>query len=143
MSIDPGPETGAAADPSVARSFVQLPPRQHALAVTGVILAMFLAVLSQTILATAMPRIIADLGGFDRYTWTSTAYLVTSTVVIPIAGRLSDLYGRRVFLILGLVIFTLCSIPAGLSQSMTQLVAARALQAVSYTHLTLPTKRIV
>ena len=124
-----GPEADAA-DPSIARDFVQVPERQLALAVLGVILAMFLAVLSQTILATAMPRIIADLGGFDRYTWPSTAYLVASTVVIPIAGRLSDIYGRRILLILGLVIFTIFSIPAGLSQSMNQLVASRVLQGI-------------
>ena len=130
MSIDPGPETGAADDPSVARSFVQLPPRQLRLAVTGVMLAMSLSVLSQTIIAAAMPRIIADLGGFDRYTWTMTAYLIASTVAIPIAGRLSDIYGRRVFLVLGLAVFTICSIPAGLSQSMNQLVAFRALQGI-------------
>ena len=130
MDIGPAPETRAAADPSAAAGFVQLPERQLALAVTGVMLAMFLSVLSQTIVATAMPRIVADLGGFDRYAWTSTAYLVTATVVIPIAGRLSDLYGRRVFLILGLVIFTICSVPAGFSQSMNQLVASRALQGI-------------
>ena len=130
MSPDPGPEAGAAADSSVAAGFVQLPARQLALAVTGVLLAIFLSVVSQTSLATAMPRIIADLGGFDRYTWTSTAYLVTSTVVLPIAGRLSDIYGRRACLLLGLVIFTICSIPAGLSQSMNQLVASRALQGI-------------
>lgn len=130
MNVNPGSEAGAAADPSVARGFVQLPPRQHALAVTGVMLAMFLSVLSQTVLATAMPHVIADLGGFDRYTWASNAYLIASTVAIPITGRLSDIYGRRVFLILGLVIFTVCSIPAGLSQSMNQLVASRALQGI-------------
>ena len=130
MSINSGSEAETATDPSVARSFAQLPPRQHALAVTGAVLAMFLAVLSQTILATAMPRIIADLGGFDRYTWASNAYLIASTVVIPITGRLSDLYGRRVFLILGLIIFMIASVPAGLSQSMTQLIAFRALQGI-------------
>ena len=128
MDVNSGSD--AAADPSLARDFVELLERQLALAVLGVILAMFLSVLSQTILATAMPRIIADLGGFDRYTWTSTAYLVTSAVAIPIAGRLSDIYGRRIFLILGLVIFTICSVPAGFSQSMNQLVASRALQGI-------------
>ena len=128
MDVNPGSDT--AADPSIAGSFVELPERQLALAVLGVILAIFLSVLSQTILATAMPRIIADLGGFDRYTWTSTAYLVTSAVAIPIAGRLSDIYGRRIFLILGLVIFAICSVLAGFSQSMNQLVASRALQGI-------------
>ena len=107
-----------------------LPPRQLALATTGVMLAMFLSIFSQTIVATAMPRIIADLGGFDRYAWPATAYLVATAVAVPIVGRLSDIYGRRVFLILGLVIFTLCSIPAGLSQSMNQLVVSRFLQGI-------------
>ena len=107
-----------------------LPRRQLALATTGVMLAMFLSIFSQTIVATAMPRIIADLGGFDRYTWPATAYLVATAVAVPIVGRLSDIYGRRVFLILGLVIFTLCSIPAGLSQTMTQLVVSRLLQGI-------------
>ena len=105
-----------------------LPPRQLALATTGVLLAMFLSIFSQTIVAAAMPRIIADLGGFDRYTWPATAYLVATAIALPIVGRLSDIYGRRVFLILGLVVFTLSSIPAGLSQSMNQLVAFRLLQ---------------
>ena len=91
---------------------------------------MFLSIFSQTIVATAMPRIIADLGGFDRYTWPTTAYLVATAVAVPIIGRLSDIHGRRVFLIVGLVMFTLCSIPAGLSQSMTQLVASRVLQGI-------------
>ena len=60
-----------------------LPPRQLALATAGVMLAMFLSVFSQTIVATAMPRIIADLGGFDRYTWPATAYLVATAVAVP------------------------------------------------------------
>ena len=88
---------------------------------------MFLAAVSQINIATAMPRILADLGGFDRYTWASTAYLVASTVAIPIAGRLADLFGRRLFFILGLAIFMIGSITAGLSQSMNQLIASRAL----------------
>ena len=57
----------------------------------SVMLAMFLAALSQTSLAAAMPRIVAGLGGFDRYTWAATAYLIASTVAIPITGRLSDI----------------------------------------------------
>ena len=112
------------------REAQQLPPRQLARAATGVMLAMFLSIFSQTIVATAMPRIIADLGGFDRYTWPATAYLVATAVAVPIVGRLSDIHGRRAFLILGLVMFTLCSIPAGLSQSMNQLVASRLLQGI-------------
>ena len=130
MESNPGPEAGPDMDPSIAQSFVQLPPKQLLLATTSVMLAIFLSVFSQTIVATAMPRIIAELGGFDQYTWPATAYLVATAVAVPIVGRLSDIYGRRVFLILGLVIFTLCSIPAGLSQSMNQLVASRLLQGI-------------
>ncbi len=97
---------------------------------TGAMFAMFLAVLGQTVVAAAMPRIIADLGGFDRYTWAATAYLVASTVAIPIAGRLTDIYGRKLFFVLGITVFILGSIPAGLSQSMNQLIASRALQGI-------------
>ena len=97
---------------------------------TGAMFAMFLAALGQTVVATAMPRIIADLGGFDRYTWVAAAYLVASTVAIPIAGRLTDIYGRKLFFVLGITAFVLGSIPAGLSQSMNQLIASRALQGI-------------
>ena len=91
-------------------------------------LAMFLAILSQTNLTTAMPRIIAELGGFDRYAWASATYLVAAAIVAPIAGRLSDLYGRKSFLILGLSVFMLGSILASTSRSMTQLIAFRSVQ---------------
>ena len=81
------------------KDFVQLPAKQVMLTMLGVMLAMFMAALGQTVVATAMPVIIADLGGFERYTWAATAYLVAATVSIPIVGRLTDLYGRKVFLI--------------------------------------------
>ena len=97
---------------------------------TGAMLAMFLAVLGQTVVAPAMPRIIADLGGFDRYTWVAAAYLVASTVAIPITGGLTDIYGRKLFFVLGITAFVLGSIPAALSQSMNQLIASRALQGI-------------
>ena len=94
----------------------------------GLLLAMFLAALDQTIVSTAMPRIIADLGGFDRYTWVTTAYLVASTVAVPIVGRLTDIYGRKIFFIGGISVFILGSVLAGMSESMTQLIAFRAIQ---------------
>ena len=93
-------------------------------------LAMFLASLDQTIVSTAMPRIVADLGGFDRFTWVTTAYLVASTTVVPIAGRLSDLYGRKAFFLGGICIFLIGSVLAGVSQSMNQLIAFRAIQGI-------------
>ena len=112
------------------KDFVQLPAKQVMLAMLGVMLAMFMAALGQTVVATAMPVIIADLGGFDRYTWAATAYLVAATVSIPIVGRLTDLYGRKVFLVLGIVVFIGGSIPAGMSQTMNQLIAFRAIQGI-------------
>lgn len=114
----------------MAKDFVQLPRKQVMLALLGVMLAMFMAALGQTIVATAMPVIIADLGGFDRYTWVATAYLVAATVSIPIVGRLTDLYGRKVFLVLGTVVFIVGSILAGLSQTMNHLIAFRAIQGI-------------
>ena len=94
----------------------------------GVMLGMFLAALDQTVVSTALPRIVSDLGGLDRFTWIATAYLVASTTAVPIVGRLTDIYGRKYFYIAGLVIFLVGSVLAGLSQTMNQLIAFRALQ---------------
>jgi EmrB/QacA subfamily drug resistance transporter len=107
-----------------------LPRRHIVLTMGGLMLAMFLASLDQTIVSTAMPRIVADLGGFDRFTWVTTAYLVASTTVVPIAGRLSDLYGRKAFFLGGICIFLVGSVLAGVSQSMNQLIAFRAIQGI-------------
>ena len=132
MPLDVGSRHKAEAvpDPSVAGGFLQISGKQLVLTMTGVMLAMFLAAVSQINIATAMPRIVVDLGGFDRYTWAATAYLVASTIAIPIAGRLADIFGRRIFFVLGLAIFMIGSIPAGLSQSMNQLIASRAVMGV-------------
>ncbi len=128
MSSNSAPPVESAVGQSVARDFVQLPRRQVILTMAGVMLAMFLAALDQTIVSTAMPRIIADLGGFDRYTWVTTAYLVASTVSVPIVGRLTDIYGRKIFFIGGIAVFLVGSVLAGISDSMTQLIAFRAIQ---------------
>ena len=93
-------------------------------------MAMFLGSLDQTVVSTAMPRIMADLGGFDRYTWVTTAYLVTSTIMMPIIGRLTDMYGRKWFYIAGIAIFLAGSVLSGLSQTLTQLIIFRALQGI-------------
>ncbi len=94
----------------------------------GVILGMLLAALDQTIVGTALPHIVASLGGLDHYAWVVTAYLLASTVSIPIWGKLSDIYGRRTFFILGMVIFLVGSALAGTSQNMTQLIIYRGIQ---------------
>ena len=120
----PGGETPVAADRA------RLSGAQLRWATAGVLLALFLSTLAQTVVSTAMPRIVAELGGFDRYTWPSTAYLVASAVAVPIVGRLADMYGRRLFFMVGLVIFIAGALAAGTSQSMTQLIAARAIQGI-------------
>ncbi len=111
-------------------SFSSLPRRQVIITFIGVLLALFLSSLDQTIVATAMPDIIAQLGGFSHYTFVTTAYLVTSTVVIPITGRLTDIYGRKWFYTAGIIIFIFGSLLSGLSQSFNQLVGFRALQGI-------------
>ena len=121
--------------PSAAQSaawedYKPLPRRQVVLTMAGVMLAIFLAALDQTIVGTAMPRIIADLGEFDKFTWVTTAYLVTSTAVVPIVGKLTDMYGRKAFFVGGIVIFLIGSVLSGFSQSMNQLIAFRALQGI-------------
>jgi len=110
--------------------WVPLPRRQVMITMGGVMLAIFLASLDQTIVATAIPRIVTDLGGFDRFAWVTTAYLVASTAVIPIVGKLSDMYGRKIFFIGGILTFVLGSVFAGVAQDMNQLIAFRAIQGV-------------
>ena len=73
----------------------------------GVMLAMFLSSLDQTVVGTAMPRIISDLGGFSHYTWVTSIYIIASVVAIPITGKLTDIYGRKFFYLGGLIIFVL------------------------------------
>src|SRR5438067_7756450 len=94
----------------------------------GVMLAMLLAALDQTIVATALPRIALDLHGVQHYSWVATAYLVTSTITVPLYGKFSDLYGRRSLFLVSITIFLAGSALSGLAQSMSQLIVFRALQ---------------
>jgi EmrB/QacA subfamily drug resistance transporter len=118
--------------PSTIQDFEQprYSRRETILTMIGVMLVMLLASLDQTIVSTAMPRVIADLQGFDRYTWVSTAYLLTSTVMVPIYGKLSDLFGRKPLFLFGIVVFLIGSALSGASQSMNELIAFRALQGI-------------
>ena len=95
---------------------------------TGVILGMFLGALEATVVGTAMPTIIASLGGLDRYSWVFSAYLLTSTVTVPVWGRLSDLYGRRPLYLGSIALFLGGSVLSGASGSITQLIIFRAVQ---------------
>ena len=104
--------------------------RRVLLATAGTMLALLLAALDQTIVGTAIPRIVSDLNGLDRLAWVTTAYLVTSTTMTPIAGKLGDLFGRKPFLLVGMVGFVIASALCGLSQDMTQLIVARGVQGI-------------
>src|SRR5229473_2335042 len=105
-------------------------PMTHGLSRNGTILALLLAALDQTIVGTAIPRIVADLNGLDRLAWVTTAYLVTSTTMTPIAGKLGDLFGRKPFLLAGMIGFVAASVVCGLSQDMTQLIVFRGIQGI-------------
>jgi EmrB/QacA subfamily drug resistance transporter len=94
----------------------------------GVLTGMFLAALEATVVGTAMPTVIASLGGLNHYSWVFSAYLITSTVTVPVWGKLSDLYGRRLLYQSGIAIFLLGSALSGMSNSMTQLIIFRAIQ---------------
>jgi len=105
-----------------------LPRRQLYATMGGLMASLLLAGLDQTIVGTAMPRIVADLHGFEHYAWPTTAYLLASTSVVPIVGALSDIYGRKRFLVGGAIGFVLASLLCGLAQDMVQLSLFRGLQ---------------
>lgn len=94
----------------------------------GLIIAMLFAALDGTIVGTAMPRIVGELGGLSLMTWLTTAYMLTSTTVVPIAGKLADLLGRRNVYITGLVIFMVGSALCGMANGMTELIIFRGIQ---------------
>jgi EmrB/QacA subfamily drug resistance transporter len=100
------------------------------LAMFGMMAVVLLAALDQTIVGTALPRVVAELGGFDLYGWVATSYLLTSTVMVPIMGKMGDLYGRKPFLMLSVIIFVGASALAGAAQSMMWLVVARGIQGI-------------
>ena len=103
-------------------------PRTRTQIVAAVLLGLFLAALDQTVVGTALPRIVTDLRGNDIYTWAFTAYLLTATISGPIYGKLSDLFGRRPILLFAVTVFLIGSLLSGLSQTMWQFVAFRAVQ---------------
>ena len=94
----------------------------------SVMLALFLAALDQTIMGVALPRVIGDLGGLDLFAWPITSYMLASTAVVPVVGKLSDVYGRKPFIVAGIVIFVAGSALAGASGSMWELIGFRTVQ---------------
>ena len=97
-------------------------------ALYGVMLSVFLAAMESTVVATAMPKVVESLGGVHIYSWVFSGFLLTSTVTMPLWGRLSDLFGRRPVYLLGLGVFLVGSALSGLAQDMTQLIGFRMLQ---------------
>ncbi len=94
----------------------------------ALMLTLLLEALDQTVVGTALPRIVASLQGFDRYTWAVTAYTLASTTMVPTVGKLSDQFGRKWFLVVGTIVFLLGSALSGAAQSMNEFIAFRALQ---------------
>lgn len=104
--------------------------QQIVVVMIGLMAGMFLAALDQSIVGTALPRIVSDLGGLNYLSWVVTAYLLTSTAVTPLWGKISDLYGRRLIFQAAIIIFLIGSVLCGLSQNMLQLIGFRALQGI-------------
>jgi EmrB/QacA subfamily drug resistance transporter len=102
--------------------------RRRRLVVLGVLLSIFLGAMESTVVSTAMPRVVSSLGGLELYSWVFSGFLLTSTVTMPLWGRLSDLFGRRRVFLTGLAIFLAGSALSGLAQTMTQLIVFRMLQ---------------
>ncbi|MFI9114974.1 MFS transporter [Streptomyces venezuelae] len=124
-----GPPAGLAPPPDPAPA-AHLDPRRVRLVFCGLMLALLLAALEQMIVATALPKIVGELQGLDRMSWAITAYLLTSTIGLPIYGKLGDLLGRKGVFLFAIVVFVIGSGLAGWSRSMDELIAFRALQGV-------------
>jgi EmrB/QacA subfamily drug resistance transporter len=108
--------------------YVTVSRKRLAFIIVGMMLGMSLGALDQMIVGSAMPRVIAELNGLQHYAWVFAAYMLASTVVIPIYGKLSDIFGRRPFFLLGMSLFLIGSALSGASQNMVQLILFRALQ---------------
>ncbi|MET0751778.1 MAG: MDR family MFS transporter [Pyrinomonadaceae bacterium] len=111
-----------------AKPLLEMSSRRRVAVTIGVMTGMFIAALEATVVGTAMPTVIASLGGLNHYSWVFSAYLVTSTVTVPVWGKLSDLYGRRLLYQIGIGVFLLGTLLSGLSTSMTLLIIFRAVQ---------------
>jgi EmrB/QacA subfamily drug resistance transporter len=117
-----------AADPEPSGALIS--PQRRNFVFLAIVLGMLLAALDQTIVATALPTIVADLGGAGHQSWVVTSYLLASTIVTALVGRLGDLFGRKLIFQAAVTFFVVGSVLCGLAQSMTMLVGARALQGI-------------
>lgn len=110
------------------RPIAEMGRQTKILVMAGTLLGLFTAAMDQTVVATSMPRVIADLGGFGLFAWVGTAFMLASTTMVPIVGKLSDLYGRKPFFMGGIALLLLGSALCGASQSVEQLIAFRIVQ---------------
>src|SRR5918912_1179926 len=117
--------------------------RQILIAFSGLVLAMLLAALDSTIVSTALPTIVSELGGLEHLAWVVTSYLLAQTIVTPVYGKLGDLYGRKSVLQSAIVLFLAGSALCGLSRSMTQLILFRGIQGLGGGGLVVTTQAVV
>jgi EmrB/QacA subfamily drug resistance transporter len=122
---------------------VVLGHRQILIAFSGLVLAMLLAALDSTIVSTALPTIVSEMGGLEHLAWVVTGYLLAQTIVTPVYGKLGDLYGRKIVLQSAIVLFLIGSALCGLSQNMTQLILFRAIQGMGGGGLVVTTQAVV
>ncbi len=122
--------SGSHADDASLGARVERTPKQIGLIFAGLMLAMLLAALDQTIVATALPTIVGDLHGLDHISWVITAYILAATIGLPIYGKAGDLFGRKKLFVFAIVVFLVGSVLSGAAQDMTQLIAFRALQGI-------------
>ena len=104
------------------------PKREILIVLPGLLLTLIVAMLDQLVVSTALPRIVGDLGGLNHLAWVVTAYILASTVTTLLYGKLGDMYGRKRFLMIAIVLFLIGSALSGLSHTMDQLIVFRALQ---------------
>lgn len=116
----PALDAATAPDPSA---------RTHALVLT-LMTAVFLSLLDSQIVATALPQMVSDLGGLDRFAWVTTGYLIGGSAAVPVCGKLGDLFGRKRVFLAATVVFLAASALCGIAQTMTQLIAARIVQGI-------------
>jgi len=130
MEGAPVAEAAGAAPVGAPHAAVEISPRARFEVLGAILLALLLGALDQTIVGTALPRIVTDLQGNDLYTWVVTIYLLTSTISVPFYGKLSDYFGRKPLLIFGIIVFLAGSALSGVSQNMTELIVFRGIQGI-------------
>jgi MFS family permease len=121
---------GAPARPTFNYLSEAISRRELTLTIGGLMMSLFLASLNQSIVNTAIPRIVSELNGFEIYAWVTTSYMLTSTAAVPVIGKIGDSHGRKPLLVGGTLYFLVTTALCGLAQDMTQLIVLHALQGV-------------